>query len=424
MSGTSIPIGSAAVIIALLSIDAGCGSRTGLVVDETAETGSPVADSMLPDAAPQFDAEDTAEVPVPSHAQVVAGYANTCLVLEGVLRCWGDNRYGQLGDGTTLGPRTTPFVVPGLGPVAEVNLGAGTCVRHVDGTVKCWGDNVYGEVGNGVTSWPSKAPVLVPTSVLGIENAVALAPGISSHNCAQLGNGTVACWGNDAEAFDEPGKVGRDQPIPVVVHALEGAKSVSKGNDYTCALFADGSVQCTGYNLHGELGEGTSGGGHSVFGPVVDLPNAVAIKCGDLHTCAIVSDRTARCWGDNERGELGIGTVSPSDSPETRPVVVKGLGSVKELALGELHSCALLFDGSVQCWGANGVGSLGDGTTTNRSAPGPVPGLSNVFQITAGGGHTCALTADGRLFCWGFNKYGQLGDGTTLDRHVPTEVTW
>jgi alpha-tubulin suppressor-like RCC1 family protein len=338
-------------------------------------------------------------------------------VLDGVLRCWGDNAAGQLGDGTTIGPRTAPFVVPGLAPVAEVN--PGTCVRLTDGTVKCWGSNVYGEVGTGVTS---REPVLVPSTVLGLKNAVVLAQGISNHRCVQLANGTVVCWGDDSSGnFDEPGKVGRPQPVPVVVHAVEGAKSVSIGLLFTCALFGDGSEQCTGYNLDGELGDGTVTPPRGEFRPVVGLSNAIAITCGKDHACAILGDRTVQCWGANDKGQLGTGSRSIA---EPAPVAVKGLTNVQALSAGGLHTCALLIDGTVRCWGFNGSGQLGDGTTTDSAVAASVPGLTNVIQVSAGLFHTCALTADAHLYCWGENHYGQLGDGTTMGRHSPVQVTW
>lgn len=111
-------------------------------------------------------------------------------------------------------------------------------------------------------------------------------------------------------------------------------------------------------------------------------------------------------------------------------MVVRGLGNVKQLALGSGHTCALLFDGTVQCWGGDGLRGDGapfsDPPSLKKSRPtaAPVPGLSSVVQVTATDGHTCALLADGSLFCWGSNRYGQLGDGTTIDRLVPTEITW
>ncbi|MEX1193993.1 MAG: chromosome condensation regulator RCC1 [Dehalococcoidia bacterium] len=198
------------------------------------------------------------------------------------------------------------------------------------------------------------------------------------------------------------------------------ATFVETGFGHTCAVTTDGSVQCWGDNNSGQLGDGTETDRPTAT-PVVGLdPPAKIVALGDSHTCAQSATGAVSCWGYNGEGELGDDTGV--DSPI--PVDVIGLDSgVSDLASGELHTCAVL-SGPVQCWGFNGSGQLGSGTDNDAFAPVTVANLNNAVQIDGGeDDFTCAVTASAAAKCWGNNADGRVGDGTTENRQVPVQVS-
>ena len=145
---------------------------------------------------------------------------------------------------------------------------------------------------------------------------------------------------------------------------------------------------------------------------------------GSAHTCAILDDGSVSCWGDNEYGQLGDGTTTDRNTPTQTSSLGTDRTAVA-ITAGAYHTCAILDDGSASCWGYNGQGQLGDGTTNNRNTPTQTSSLGTdrtAVAITAGMYHTCAILDDGSGSCWGRNYEGQLGDGTTNHRYTPTTI--
>lgn len=359
--------------------------------------------------------------------EIAAGNSHTCaLTTEGGVQCWGHNNYAQLGDGTTT-ERHAPVDVADLtsGAAAIASGDAHTCALTTAGRVKCWGRNSGGQLGNGTTA-DFADPVDVCSTALcdsALSDIVAIDAG-DAHTCALTASGGVKCWGrNGAGQLGDGTTVDRSTPIDVV--GLEsGVAAITAGGFHTCMVTTVGGVKCWGQNSEGQLGDGTTVN-RSTPVDVVGLGSGVAaVAAGGLHTCALTTGESVQCWGFNFNGQVGDGT---DGNIRTMPVDVSGLGSgVTAIAANGLftgHTCAVRTNGGLSCWGDNRFGQLGDGTTANRNSPVEVTGLAGaVVAVAPGSGHTCAVTAAGGLVCWGDNRFGQLGDGTTNSHTTPVDV--
>jgi alpha-tubulin suppressor-like RCC1 family protein len=359
----------------------------------------------------------TLQVPSSQLSIISAGGTHTCLLTaSGGVRCWGDNSYGQLGNGNAI-PNSVPVEVQDLGgEVVSVEAGGNqTCVVTAAGGVKCWGLNGSGELGNG-TSEDSMTPV----DVIGLESGVVAVSVTDSRACAVTATGSVKCWGY--KWYGQEAGMVNFNTTPVELPGLSGGvAAISLGYNHGCALMTTGGVKCWGFNSLGQLGDGSTKEESATPVDVVDLDSKItAISLGTNHACALTVSGGVKCWGDNNWGQLGNGTRQPSNIP----LYVTGLESgVTAISAGSAQSCALMVSGGVKCWGSNQSGTLGDGTTENRYIPVNVTGLgSEVVAISAGSAHTCVLEASGGVKCWGDNKFGQLGDGLPPLRVTPGEV--
>ena len=321
---------------------------------------------------------------------------------------------------TTIGVIASALALsaPPAGAVSGSQVSTGAvhvCVRTPGGAALCWGDNGTGMLGDG-TYRDRKMPV----TVVGLGHDVADVQAAWDHSCAVTTGGGVLCWGHNGD-----GELGdgthRGRSKPAFVRGMDdGFTQVSLGFDSGCALTTAGGVLCWGYNGDGQLGDGTRDT-RSIPVGVVGLSSGVAaIAAGWDHTCALTTGGGVLCWGQNADGELGDGTRTD----RLRPVDVAGLSSgVAAVSAGFDQTCALLEDGAVRCWGQNGTGEIGDGTSALRARPVNVVGLSaGVASISAGYNHTCAVTTGGGALCWGANHSGELGDGTTTSRSSPVAV--
>jgi len=339
--------------------------------------------------------------------QISAGNDHTCARMsDGTLRCWGGNSAGQLGDGsTTNAPRNLPFQIAGLTNVVAVAGGSlHTCTALADGTARCWGNNQEGELGDSTTTDRG-----LPVAVSGLTNAVAIAAG-SFHTCARLSDNTVRCWGSNSSGQLASDPVNLDHSsLPVQISGISNAVAIACGDSHTCALLSNGTVSCWGMNVDGELGDGSTDDHRATPGPVSGLTGVTAISSGFFHTCALLADGGVRCWGANDNGAVGNNGMNP----ERSPVAVSGLTNVAALGAGNDHSCAVSVDGTVSCWGSNHFGELGrdpNGITLSR-VPVTVAGIHGAIGFALGDVHTCALQATGAVLCWGYNVNGELGNG-------------
>jgi alpha-tubulin suppressor-like RCC1 family protein len=347
--------------------------------------------------------------------ELSAGLNFTCaLTAQGGVKCWGRNAEGQLGDGTQI-DRTSPVAASGLssGVKAISSRQRNSCVALNDGTYKCWGMDEHAQAGDGT---PSR--LLFPGNSISFSGTVKEISAGPNDTCIATTDNKAFCWG-----YNSWGQLGDgtqvDRSSPIQVWRLAQIAAVVNGADHSCALDDVGGAWCWGLNWTGQVGDGSR---VHTFGPVQVIGLTIGItkiSAGENHTCAVTSTGGLKCWGANWAGQLGNNSQAASDVP----VDVSGLGSgVIDVEAGPGHTCALLSDGEVKCWGSNTYGQLGDGTTTDSLVPVTVSGLPDAKAISVGTIHTCALTTAGGMKCWGSNNDGELGDGTFIDRATPIDV--
>jgi len=361
---------------------------------------------------------------------IVGGGNHMCaLTSDGGVKCWGENIHGQLGDDTTTdSPRPVDVVGLSEGIVAitaggdYAGIGGHSCAITSAKTVKCWGANEYGQLGLGDTNDRH-----TPVEIAGLSDVKALTAGWY-HTCALMEQGTVKCWGSNYCGALGTGDT-TDSSTPVDVTNLSGEVSIILAGgqldrcDRTCAVLVDNSLKCWGHN-------------DGLIPTAMNLPaNVRTAGIGEHHVCAAMRDSGVQCWGWNCAGQTGHGNVCEScweDIP-TEVASLTGI-NVVEMTGGWGHTCALTSEGGVKCWGTNERGQLGDGIDCSSlggiipygcysSMPVDVSGFtSGAINITSGVNFSCARTDSGIIKCWGANSSGQLGDGTFMNRFVPVEV--
>lgn len=345
------------------------------------------------------------------YTQISVGTSHSCaLTATGGVKCWGDNQFYQLGNGTQIAS-STPVDVIGLEQgVTAISAGSHhTCALTTLGGVKCWGLN--GRLGNGSNS--GVEPLAV--DVLGLDSGVIEISAAAEHSCALMSDGTAKCWGSNRQGALGDGTT-QDSLVPVNVTVQpSGITAITNGTNFTCVLVTGGWAKCWGTNGLSQLGDGSSTS-HTNSTHVWGLTSGnVKIKSGDFSSCVITGDGGAKCWGLG--GTLGDGF----NQNRTSAVNVVGItaGAIN-IAAGYGHFCTVIDNQGVKCWGRNQTGVIGDNSTTNRLSPVTTHSLpSTIRSIDGGHYHTCAVMSDGQYNCWGLNNYGQLGDGTQLQRLTP-----
>jgi alpha-tubulin suppressor-like RCC1 family protein len=409
-----------------LSFSVATNSLNGEIEVPTLEETAEPLNVILP--ASQLNIPGHQEGSIFSDTTLSSGDLHTCAILDnGSVSCWGDNSNGQLGDGTNT-DRSTPTQTLSLGigrtAVAISSGGRHTCAILDNGSVSCWGSNSNGRLGDGTNTTQRNTPT--QTSSLGTgRTAVAISSG-AFHTCAILDDASVSCWGRNSNGQLGDG-TNADRSTPTQTSSLgtgRTAVAISSEASHTCAILDDAFVSCWGYNYNGELGDGTNTD-RSTPTQTSSLGigrTAVAISSGGYHTCALLDDASVSCWGLNTRGQLGDGTTTVRKTPAQTSSLGAGRTAVA-ISSGGYHTCAILDDGTVSCWGRNDA--LGFYTTTDRNTPTQTSSQVNrtAVAISSGTNHVCAILDDGSVSCWGQNGSGRLGDGTTTQRSTPTQTS-
>lgn len=334
---------------------------------------------------------------------------------NGTVKAWGNNQFGQLGDGTTI-DRHIPVDINTLSSIAAVAAGAyHSLALGNNGKVWTWGKNDYGELGDG-----TQTENHIPRQVSGLSNIISIAAGFD-YSIALRNDGTVWAWGNNMWGVLGNGNY-TTQLRPVQVINLSDIIAIAAGTEHCLALKNDGTVWAWGWNANGCLGDNSNIAKRSTPAPIPALSGVKAIAAnGSIHSLALKNDGTVWAWGDNFYGQLGDGTLIGKSAP----MQLSSLDNITAIGTGERHSFAIRNDGTLWAWGWNGNGQLGVDLnfSSYQSTPVSVPALLGTKRITGGSFHSLVQKTSGSIFTMGNNVYGQLGDGTNvINRYAPMIV--
>jgi alpha-tubulin suppressor-like RCC1 family protein len=405
-----------------------CETSCTNAIDDDGDGSTDCHDPECPSCPEECPAQCPASTPVCSNGacrgikQVSAGGLHACAVIDdGTVRCWGNNRGRQLGDGTTVLQRTRPgAAVIGVTDVEQVAAGyEHSCAITRDGSVWCWGDNVNGQLGvAGDVGLPVRVALEGPAAEVECHGDPDFSSGFT---CARMTSGKVYCWGANFN-----GQIGNGSldttPTPTPVTNLTDAVQIGFAAHSACAVRSTGSVVCWGFNGSSSLGTGSTELNLLVPEPVLGLTDARDVDGGLHYYCAITGgDDSVKCWGNNERGQIG-----PPVGGIVLPPFDTGVKAAKSVHAGWGSTCTLLQSGQVSCWGNNWLGQFGNGNNISSPTPTTPAALAAAAQSLGYRWATgCALLQSGQVQCWGENFYGILGNGTAgLNSATPTFVDW
>ena len=376
-------------------------------------------------------------------SQIAVGFYNTCaLSSEGAVYCWGYDGWGTVGDGGAAVNATTPT------PVSTVNMTGTTTFKYIGGSTSyhmcgistageayCWGENQAGQLGIGSITATTEPTKVNTTSMSGDQTFINIATTRLS-TCGIAGDGKVYCWGRNYELQVGDGTA-TDRNTPTLVNTANVSNPTFKkltGAYFTnCGITGDGKAYCWGHAGDGNYGNGSTA--NSGIPQEVDTtgfadPGIIDVAASANATCFLTSDGNVYCTGTDSSGQLGNGDASTANQYVGAPIdtsLVTGSQKFISISAGWVHHCGLTADGAAYCWGNNGYGQAGVGTTTNISKPTPVDASAiaepmAVKQIKLSDLTSCALNQKSKMYCWGYGYEGGLGYGGSTDQHSPVPV--
>ncbi len=347
--------------------------------------------------------------------QISLGNQHGCALLtDDSTACWGaDTDYQLNTDGAN---NSLPSPITNLTDIATLHAGGNfSCALHNEGAISCWGDNYYGQLGSDTTS-ASASPVQRindpnDTTFNGAK-AIQISTG-ETHACAALNDGRASCWGSNRSMQLGYATNDRDSDYPDIVNGLSKVKQISAGHGHSCAVIISNSndesgvVYCWGDNGRGQLGNESH---IDSFDPVIvaGIDNAIEVNAADGFSCALLLNGEVYCWGSGGLGQMGN---SSNNYRNEAPVKVDSIENAIAISAQSDHTCALLYDKTISCWGRGEEGQLGNGNATNSTTPVVVHNINNATAISSNGDFSCAQLEGGQVKCWGENNYGQLGLG-------------
>lgn len=337
----------------------------------------------------------------------VGSHMSCSIHRTGQVRCWGASNFLQ-----STATAMPPTVLPGVTEAVAVGLFLEHgCVLLATGEVACWGWNHHLQLGSAI---PRGAVVPTPTLVPGIEAATQLA--VQHHqNCVVTRSGHVRCWGGAYDAGLGDAGVW-ESATPVEVVGVDDAAEVAGSIGHTCVLRGSGKVQCWGSNHSGQLGDGTRKRRPEPVDVLGLEGNVVQLAVGWHHSCALLSNGTVWCWGDN-----GSGQLAPDVAGDLlQPTRISAIDDATALAAGQTNTCVVRACGRVSCFPYDPASE--SGFEAKGTGPVSVPELNGVIQIAGQANHYCALRLDGAVLCWGDNSHGKLGGSSPASSAVPVVV--
>ena len=356
--------------------------------------------------------------------RIAAGDKHTCAIaVNNIIWCWGDNAYSQLGSAVFPGTESLEPIqttaLPGSRIARRIVAGANhTCVLATDGTVWCWGQNGNGNLGDG--SFLNQGD---PVQVVLAGTATMIAAG-GSTTCAALSDNSLKCWGKGSSGQIGNGAALLSNGTPVFTSLVPDSFTVAHleiGSTHSCAISVAGAAWCWGLSTFGRLGTTASSNAVTPTATASLGGTASEVAAGGTHTCALLINGTISCFGNNNMGQLGQALATASSST---PTLVTLAATATHVTAGSQFTCTLLSTAVVHCFGDNADSQLGSGSSGSaRETPGVVTGLTGtVVDVTAGTRHGCAVMSTGQVRCWGLNDLGQLGIGTQSNVATATAI--